>query len=57
VRYEKRIYKERRVELYAKQSMQKVKEIGNSIVQLHAIKINVGLQKLLKYSLAANPLW
>jgi len=37
--------------------LRKVKEIGNSIVQLHAIKINVGLQKLLKYSLAANPLW
>ena len=36
--------------------LRKVKEIGNSIVQLHAIKISVGLQTLLK-SLAANPLW
>jgi hypothetical protein len=36
--------------------LRKVKEIRNSIIQLHVIKINVGLQTLLK-SLAANPLW
>jgi hypothetical protein len=29
--------------------LRKVKEIRNSIIQLHAIKINVGLQTLFTY--------